>query len=111
MNLIGLGLIGFIVWLFWLVKDKGVWAFMTSGGSLEQVVLVKRGHTPEVVVVEGGKPVRLNFVRQQSLPGPEMVRLPTFNKIAEYGDSSFVLNRDRVGRARTLTRMLSARRP
>jgi hypothetical protein len=31
-------------------------------------VLVKGGYTPDVVVVERGKPVRLNFVRQESAP-------------------------------------------
>ena len=64
-NLIGLGLIGFIVWFFWLVRTKGVRAAVTSGGYQEQMILVKGGYTPDVIVVERGKPVRLNFVRQE----------------------------------------------
>jgi plastocyanin domain-containing protein len=79
-NLIGLGLIGFIVWFFWLVKAKGVKAAMTSGGYQEQMVLVKGGYTPDVIVVERGKPVRLNFVRQESASCSEMVLLPAFSK-------------------------------
>ncbi len=79
-DLVGLGLIGFIVWFFWLVKTKGVKAAMTSGGYQEQMVLVKGGYTPDVIVVERGKPVRLNFVRQESASCSEMVLLPAFNK-------------------------------
>jgi plastocyanin domain-containing protein len=81
-NLVGVGLIGFIVWFFWLVKTKGVRAALTSGGYQEQMVLVKGGYTPDVIVVEHGKPVRLNFVRQESASCSEMVMLPAFNKSA-----------------------------
>jgi plastocyanin domain-containing protein len=62
-DIVGLGLIGFIVWFFWLVKTKGMKASLTSGGYQEQMILVKGGYTPDVIVVEQGKPVRLNFVR------------------------------------------------
>jgi len=81
-NLIGLGLIGFIVWFFWLVRTKGVRAAVTSGGYQEQMVLVKGGYTPDVIVVQQGKPVRLNFVRQESASCSEMVLLPAFSKSA-----------------------------
>ena len=81
-DLVGLGLIGFIVWFFWLARTKGVRAAVTSGGYQEQMVLVKGGYTPDVIVVEAGKPVRLNFVRQESASCSEMVLLPAFNKSA-----------------------------
>ncbi|MBI3015647.1 MAG: cupredoxin domain-containing protein [Candidatus Tectomicrobia bacterium] len=81
-DLIGLGLIGFIVWFFWLVKTAGVRAGLTSSGYQEQMVLVKGGYTPDLIVVEAGKPVRLNFVRQESASCSEMVLLPAFNKSA-----------------------------
>ena len=71
-DVVGLGLIGFIVWFFWLVKKKGVRAPTTSGGYQEQMVLVKGGYTPDVIVVEAGKPVRLNFVRQESASCSEL---------------------------------------
>lgn len=89
-NLIGLGLIGFIVWFFWLVKTKGVRAAVTSGGYQEQMVLVKGGYTPDVIVVERGKPVRLNFVRQESASCSEMVLLPAFNKNANLPEGETV---------------------
>jgi plastocyanin domain-containing protein len=89
-NLIGLGMIGFIVWFFWLVKAKGVKAAMTSGGYQEQMVLVKGGYTPDVIVVETGRPVRLNFVRQESASCSEMVILPAFNKSANLPEGETV---------------------
>ncbi|MBI2001116.1 MAG: cupredoxin domain-containing protein [candidate division NC10 bacterium] len=89
-NLIGLGLIGFIVWFFWLVKTKGVRAAMTSAGYQEQMVLVKGGYTPDVIVVERGKPVRLNFVRQESASCSEMVLLPAYNKSANLPEGETV---------------------
>jgi len=89
-NLIGLGLIGFIVWFFWLVRTKGVRAAVTSGGYQEQMVLVKGGYTPDVIVVERGKPVRLNFVRQESASCSEMVMLPAFNKSANLPEGQTV---------------------
>ena len=81
-DLLGLALIAFIVWFFWLVKPKGVRAAATTSGYQEQLVLVKGGYTPDVIVVEAGKPVRLNFVRQESASCTEMVLLPAFNKSA-----------------------------
>jgi len=86
----GLVLIAFIVWFFWLVKAKGVRASLTSAGYQEQMVLVKGGYTPDVIVVEAGKPVRLNFVRQESAACSEMVLLPAFNKSASLPEGETV---------------------
>lgn len=89
-DLVGLGLIAFTVWFFWLVKAKGVRAALTSGGYQEQMVLVKGGYTPDVIVVERGKPVRLNFVRQESAACSEMVLLPAFGKSASLPEGETV---------------------
>ena len=89
-DVVGLGLIGFIVWFFWLVRAKGVRAAVRSGGYQEQMVLVKGGYTPDVIVVERGKPVRLNFVRQESASCSEMVLLPAFNKSAKLPEGETV---------------------
>ena len=89
-DLVGLALIAFIVWFFWLVKKKGVRAALTSGGYQEQMVLVKGGYTPDVIVVERGKPVRLNFVRQESVSCSEMLLLPAFNKSAQLPEGQTV---------------------
>lgn len=87
---VGLALIGFIAWFFWFVRKKGVRVPITSGGYQEQMVLVKGGYTPDVIVVERGKPVRLNFVRQESASCSEMVLLPAFNKSAKLPEGETV---------------------
>jgi len=89
-DVVGLALIGSIVWFFWLVKTKGVKAALNSGGYQEQMVLVKGGYTPDVIVVERGKPVRLNFVRQESASCSEMVLFPAFNKSASLPEGETV---------------------
>ena len=89
-DLLGLGLIGFIVWFFWLVKTKGTRASLTSGGYQEQMVLVKGGYTPDVIVVERGKPVRLNFIRQESASCSDTVLLSAFNKSAKLPEGETV---------------------
>ena len=86
----GLALIAIIVWFFWLVKATGGHAPATSSGSQEQMVLVKGGYTPDVIVVQAGKPVRLNFVRQESASCSEMVLLPAFGKSAKLPEGATV---------------------
>ena len=78
----GLAVIAFIVWFFWLHKKPGSKASLSSSGYQEALVLVKGGYTPDVILVERGKPVRLNFVRTESAACSEMVLLPAFNKSA-----------------------------
>ena len=89
-NAVGAALIGLIVWFFWLVKEKGVKAALTSGGYQEQMILVKGGYTPDVIVLERGKPARLNFVRQESASCSEMVLLPAFGKSAKLPEGETV---------------------
>jgi len=87
---VGVALIAFIAWFFWMKKTAGVKAAVTSGGYQEQMVLVKGGYTPDVIVVERGKPVRLNFTRQESAACSEMVLLPAFNKSAKLPEGDTV---------------------
>lgn len=86
----GLAAIAFIAWFFWLVKKPGVKAALTSGGYQEVMILVKGGYTPDVIVVEKGKPVRLNFVRTESASCSEMVLIPDFNKSAKLPEGETV---------------------
>jgi len=86
----GLAAIAFIVWFFWLVKKEGVKAALSSGGYQEAMVLVKGGYTPDVIIVEKGKPVRLNFVRTESASCSEMVLFPDFNKSAKLPEGETV---------------------
>lgn len=78
-NVIGLGLIGWIVWYFWLYRPAG--QLVTEVGGFQQAtILVKGGYAPDVIVVQRGKPVRLNFLRQESSLCSEMV---IFDKIGQ----------------------------
>ncbi len=86
----GLAAIMFIVWFFWLVKKQGVKAGLSSSGYQEVMVLVKGGYTPDVIVVERGKPVRLNFIRTESAACSEMVLFPDFNKSAKLPEGETV---------------------
>ena len=89
-DVVGFAVIAFIVWFFWLVKTTGVRATAASSGYQEQLILVKGGYTPDVVVVQRGKPVRLNFLRQESASCSEMVLLPGFGKSARLPEGQAV---------------------
>jgi plastocyanin domain-containing protein len=79
----GLLAVAFIVWFFWMKKAKGVRAAVVSSGHQEAMILVKGGYTPDAIVVVHGKPVRLNFRREETAACSEMVLLPDFNKSAQ----------------------------
>lgn len=78
--IIGFAAIAFIVWFFWMSKKTGTRAAVSSSGYQEAMVLVKGGYTPDVIVIEHGKPVRLNFLREESASCSEIVVLADFNK-------------------------------
>lgn len=82
-TIVGLLLVAFIVWFFWLKKARGVRAAATSGGYQEAMILVKGGYTPDVIVVAQGRPVRLNFRREETASCSERVLFPDFNKSAQ----------------------------
>jgi plastocyanin domain-containing protein len=79
----GLTLVGFIVWFFWLRRAQGVRAAETGGGYQEAMVLVKGGYTPDTIVVGRGKPVRLNFRREETASCSDKVVFEHFNKSAD----------------------------
>lgn len=79
----GLALIGFIVWFFWLKRSVGVRASEASSGYQEAMILVKGGYTPDAIIVRAGKPVRLNFRREETASCSDKVIFADFNKSAE----------------------------
>jgi plastocyanin domain-containing protein len=81
-TLAGLAAIALVVWFFWLKKEEGVRAMLTSSGYQEAMILVKGGYTPDTVVVARGTPVRLVFRREESSPCSEQVVLGGFEKSA-----------------------------
>jgi plastocyanin domain-containing protein len=79
----GLALIAGIAWFFWGPRREGQRAAMTASGYQEVMVLVKGGYTPDVIVVQHGKPVRLNFHREETAACSEMVVFGDFGKSAK----------------------------
>jgi plastocyanin domain-containing protein len=81
-TILGVLLIAFLVWFFWLKRTRGTAAALTADGYQEAMILVKGGYTPDVIVVRRGRPVRLKFRREETASCSEMVLFPQFNKSA-----------------------------
>jgi len=81
--IIGLLLVAFTVWFFWLKRTKGVRAAETSGGYQEAMILVRGGYTPDTIIVSRGRPVRLNFRREETASCSDKVVFEHFGKSAE----------------------------
>ena len=78
----GVLLIVFIVWFFWFKRSKGTRAAETSGGYQEAMILVKGGYTPDTIIVRAGRPVRLNFRREETATCSDKVIFADFQKSA-----------------------------
>ncbi len=76
----GLIAIAMVAWFFWGPRRGGFRVPMASSGYQEAMILVKGGYTPDVIVVQHGRPVRLNFRREESAACSEVVVLSDFNK-------------------------------
>ena len=73
----GIALIGWVVWYFFLAtRSEG--RAETAGGTQQIRINVKGGYTPAVIRVEAGRPVRLDFFRDETNPCTEEVVLPEF---------------------------------
>ena len=71
-----------VVWYFFFSEKKGT-RLAAGSGMQEADIVVKGGYTPDVLVVKAGRPVRLNFTRQETASCSEMVLFPDFNKSAK----------------------------
>ncbi len=78
-----LAVIAFIVWFFWLKRSTGFRVTETSGGYQEAMILVKGGYTPDTIIVRSGRPVRLNFRREETASCSDKVIFADFQKSAE----------------------------
>ena len=72
----GLALIGWVVWYFFLAEQSAATAAGTTTQQLR--IEVKGGYTPAVVHVEAGRPVRLDFFRNETNSCTEEVVFPDF---------------------------------
>jgi plastocyanin domain-containing protein len=82
-TLAGLALVAFVIWFFWLKRSTGFRATETSGGYQEAMILVKGGYTPDTIIVRSGRPVRLNFRREETASCSDKVIFADFQKSAE----------------------------
>jgi len=78
----GLALATFVIWFFLFSKKKAKPTTDNSQGFQEAFITVKGGYDPDVIVVKQNKPVRLNFLRQETDDCSEWVIFSDFNKSA-----------------------------
>jgi plastocyanin domain-containing protein len=81
--LLGTAVISFIIWFFWLKRSTGLRAAETTGGYQEAMILVKGGYTPDTIIVRHGRPVRLNFRREETASCSDKVVFADFQKSAD----------------------------
>ena len=81
---IGIGL------FFWGPRSGGTRAALASSGYQEAMILVKGGYTPDVIVVQHGRPVRLSFRREETAACSEMVVFGDFGKSAKLPEGETV---------------------
>ncbi|MEW5964574.1 MAG: cupredoxin domain-containing protein [Pseudomonadota bacterium] len=86
----GLALIGLIVWLFWLKRSTGSRASEAVSGYQEAMILVKGGYTPDTIIVRAGRPVRLNFRREETASCSDKVIFADFGKSAHLPTGTIV---------------------
>ena len=69
-----------IVWVLWyFLFSRGTATRATTAGGIQEVrVTVKGGYTPDTIVVQAGKPVRLQFYRDETADCSERVIFERF---------------------------------
>ncbi len=73
----GVAAIALVLWYFFGERES-VSATLGASGVQEINVTVKGGYSPDVIVVRQGKPVRLNFYRDETASCSEQVILGDF---------------------------------
>lgn len=89
-NIAGFAAIAWIVLWFFLYKNQAAMARSVAGGVQEVDITVQGGYSPAEIVVEVGKPVRLNFTRKEASACSEEVILPQFGKRARLPENHTV---------------------
>lgn len=68
----GVALIGFVLWYFF-GKRKAVHARVDSDGVQRVAITVRGGYSPDVIVARQGRPLRLEFFRDETSSCSEQV--------------------------------------
>ena len=78
-TLVGLGLVAFVLWYFFFSARQTASAVSSSSGVQEIDIMVKGGYSPDIIEVEKGKPVLLNFYRDEENSCSEELLMPDFS--------------------------------
>src|SRR2546430_17666222 len=70
---LGVGAIVWVLWYFLFSRGKAVAATAGTEGVQEVRITGKGGYTPDTIVVQAAKPVRLQFYRDETAACPERV--------------------------------------
>jgi len=87
---VGLALIAWIVWYFWLWQGAAVAAQTGATGVMEIAVTVQGGYQPATIVTQAGQLLRLHFTRRETTTCGEEVVLPEFGKRAHLPENRTV---------------------
>lgn len=79
----GLALATLVAWFFWFSEGEATRADTDETGAQDVTVTVRGGYTPDLIVVQEGRPVRLHFKREETAACSEMVLLPDFDLSAK----------------------------
>lgn len=80
--IVGLLVVTFVLWFFWLRGTTGVRVSDVGSSHQEAAIVVKRGYTPDTIVVTHGKPVRLKSRHEETASCSEEFAFVDLNKSA-----------------------------
>jgi plastocyanin domain-containing protein len=96
---VGAGLIALVLWYFFGERER-VEARTVAGGVQEIDITVKGGYSPDVISVRAGRPVRLNFYRDETDSCSERVVFGDFRiarELPAYKTTSIEFTPERAG--------------
>jgi len=99
-TLLGIALSFLVGWYFWFSEKKAVKIKAADSGVQEALIKVKGGYSPNLLVFEAGKPIKLNFYREETAACSEEVIFPDFNKkatLTPFQNVTVELNIDKPG--------------
>ena len=76
---IGLALIAFVAWFFFMAPHRSATATSSAAGVQEVDITVKGGYSPNLIEVKKGQPVQLNFYRDEASSCSEELLFPEFS--------------------------------
>ena len=79
-NLIGLALIVFIIWWFWVAKSTSE---QRVTEAITNIIVENGVYTPNIIRTTINKPINLNFIRKDATPCLETVIFDDFDVSAE----------------------------